>query len=381
MGLFGSSATTTSTTPWQPAQQYIKTGMSEAQKLYQSGQGYNAPNFNTSVQMSDPTKQGLATLSAVAAGGNPLAQSSKDVVQSQLSGAMAGNYNSLYNAAGGVNADVASQYQNLGNAAAQGYGQLASNAVANATGLTNQYAALQSQFDNPHYQAAVQNQSDQIANDVQRQFSGLGRYGSAANTGALTDQLGKFREQAMSDQWNQNNQNQMAAVGAKAGLAQQALANQQSLYGAGAQTQMEALGARSGLAQQQYANKQSALGQQGQAQLAAVQASPGVYEQMQAGGKLQGQIGQAYDDQATRDMQAKLDAYNANQQAGWNRLNAYSGTIGQGGGGQSGYGTSSVQQPSNLFGSALGGALAGGKLGGGYGAAAGGLLGMLSNYF
>jgi len=359
MGLFGSSATTTSTTPWKPAQQYITTGMSEAQKLYQSGQGYNAPNFNTSVQMSDPTRQGLAVLYNVGASGNRLAQGSQNVVSSITGGNIAGMYNQLAQGAGDVSNQEGQTAQKLLNQAGG----------VNA-GVAGQYASLADQASNPHFQQAVQNQSDQIANDVQRQFSGLGRYGSAANTGALTDQLGRFREQAMSDNWSQNLQNQMAALGGQAGLQQQAYANQQG-----------ALGQQAQLATQNLQNRQGLLGQQAQTQLAAVQAAPGVYDQWQQGGKLLGQVGQAYDDQATRDMQAKLDAYNANQQSGWNRLNAYSGTIGQGGGGQSGYGTSAVQNPSNLFGSALGGALAGGKLGGGYGAAAGGLLGALSNYF
>jgi hypothetical protein len=226
--------------------------------------------------------------------------------------------------------------------AAQGSNPLAGQSMDAISGILSgdvnqRYKDLYASADNPHWGAAVQNQSDQIANDVQRQFSGLGRSGSAADTGALVDQIGRFREGALSNQWNQN-----------------------------------------------IANQRGILGDQSQGQLSAVNAAPGAYDQQFAPYRIQAQVGSAYDDLAARKLQSRVDRFNTNQSAPWNRLNAFQGAV-TGAAGGTGQTTQTVKPPSNWLGGALGGALAGGKIGAGlgagfgpWGAVGGGLLGLLS---
>ncbi len=281
MGLFGDSGQTTA--PWKKAQPYITYGMGQAKNLYQKKSGFNAPGFQTWAPMSAQTQGALGSIWGQAQGGNPLAGQSEAAISGILGGDTAQRYKDLY---------------------------------ANA--------------DNTHFATAVQNQSDQIANDVQRQFSGLGRVGSAADTGALVDQLGRFREGALSDNWNQN-----------------------------------------------VANQRGILGDMTQGQLGAVGAAPGAYQQRFAPGQAMGQVGAAFDDLRARQLQSRLDAFQTKQQAPWNRLNAYNAAIGGTGGTNGAFST--VKQPSNWLGGALGGALGGGKLAGIPGAIGGGIFGLLSS--
>lgn len=249
MGFLDSTATQTNA-PWKPIQPYIKAGAAQASKLLNAGAGFKAPNFQTWAPMSAQTKGALSGIQNLAQAPNALAGQSTGAISGILSGDTNQKYNDLY---------------------------------ANS--------------DNAHFATAVQNQSDQIGNDVQRQFSGLGRVGSAADSGALVDQIGRFREQALSDNWNQN-----------------------------------------------IANQRGILGDQTQGQLSAVAAAPGAYQQQYAPYQMQAQVGSAYDDLATRRIQAQLDKYNTNNQAGWNRLGAYQGAL-SGGGGNPNFASKTVTQP------------------------------------
>jgi hypothetical protein len=114
-------------------------------------------------------------------------------------------------------------------------------------------SGLASGQDNPYFEQALSGQLGKTASQVQSQFSGAGRYGSGANVGALTNELGNIRSSALSNQWNQNIQNQLAATGQmdsarQAGIGQglqatNALSNQDqqqfqnALTGAGATLQ------------------------------------------------------------------------------------------------------------------------------------------------
>lgn len=296
MGLFdsfgggNSQVTKSEAQPWSAAQPYLKHVMRQGRALYDRQAGFKAPGFKTWVPFSSQTTGALSGMWNAANGGNPLAGLSENALTGILSGDVAGKYGDLLSGA-----------------------------------------------DNPHWASAVQNQSDQIANDVQRQFSGLGRLGSAADTGALVDQLGRFREQALSDHWDQN------------------IANQRGVLGDIVSSRMGAIGA-----------------------------APGVYQQHFAPYERMAQVGAAYDDLGARRLQSRIDKFNTNQSAPWNRLQAYYGLVG----GPAGMGSSStttVQSPSNWFGGLMGGAQAGADLGNmisqlgtARGALGGGLLGLLS---
>lgn len=286
MGLFGSNTETTRSTavPWAPARAPLRYGMQQARQLYNQGAGFHNPQFQTFAPMSGSTQQALGSIWANAQGGNPLAGMSEGAISGILGGATNDKYNDLYASA-----------------------------------------------DNPHYAQAVQGQADEIGDDVARYYSGSGRFGSDASNAGMAKAIGNFREQALSNQWNQN-----------------------------------------------IANQRGILGDQTQGQLNAVAAAPGAYDQRFLPGRAMGQVGAAYDDLAARQLQARLNRFNTRDTAGLNRLGAYNTNI-AGGAGAGRSTTSTVQQPSNWLGGALGGALGGGSLLGVPGAVGGGILGLLAN--
>jgi len=267
MGLFGDSSGSQVNVG-----KYINQIGGAAQNLYNQKQGFNAPKFQTYTPMS-----------------------------SQTQGALSGMY---------------------------GQAQDAGPLSGFANRMSGDYQNLLSGSDNAAFGQAVQGQSDQMMNDIQRQFGGAGRLGSAADTGALSQQLGNFRSQALANNWNQN------------------IANQRGILGDMSQNLPAAW----------------------QAQMMPYQAQLGV--------------GQAYDAQAQKALQARLDKFNTIQQAPWNRLGAYAGVL-------SGVGNTATQAglvkpPSNPLGGLLGGGLMGGQIGnsmggyGGIGAGLGALGGLLA---
>ena len=105
--------------------------------------------------------------------------------------------------------------------------------------------------------------------------------------------------QALANNWNQNIANQRGILG-----------DTSSLYGT------------------YIGNQGNLLNAQQAAQLDAVGAAPGAYQQQYLPAERMGQVGSAYEDLATRQLQSQLDKFNTNQQAGWNRLGAYNQNIG-----------------------------------------------------
>jgi hypothetical protein len=215
---------------------------------------------------------------------------------------------------------MANQYQGL-------YGQ----AGTNAADLMSRYQTMYNQSSNPYFAQALQNQSDLTANDIQRQMGSMGRIGSAADTGALASQLGQLRTNAMAQNWNQNLQNQMAALSGYGGAQQAGLANQQGIL--------------SGLSN---------------AQMQAVQAAPGAYQASMMPYQYQMQVGQAWDDQRRQLAAAKAQRFQTQQQAPWNRISAYSNLVG--GGGIGNYTSTAQQVGSNPFGMLAGLGLAGASI-------------------
>jgi len=88
--------------------------------------------------------------------------------------------------------------------------RLATGQTASATNLGDM-ASGKLVGHNPYFEDALQGQLDQTANSTMSQFSGAGRYGSAANTTALASSLGNIRSTALSNQYNQDVHNQLSA--------------------------------------------------------------------------------------------------------------------------------------------------------------------------
>ncbi len=256
MGIFDSSSTQVNS-PWKPAQPYIKQGMARAGALLKKGVGYKAPTFQTYAPMSSQTSRALNAQWGAAQGGNPLAEQSVNAISGILGGDINNKYNDLY---------------------------------ANA--------------DNAHFETATNNQAGHIADDVARYYSGSGRFGSDVGNAGMAKAIGDFREQALSNQWNQN-----------------------------------------------IANQRGILGDQSQGRLGAVAAAPGAYDQRFLPGRAMAQVGQARDDFLARQKQAQIDKFNTNQNAPWNRLNAYNAGIS---GNTQGTGQSTTSTPFNWPGAVAG---------------------------
>lgn len=212
----------------------------EAQNLYNSGSGGNTYQGSTVAPLSGTTLSGINQLAQ--AGANWDTSGSRPIFQ-QIGAAAAGPSYSEQNLAG--------------------------------------IAAGQ---DNPYFEDALKGQLDKTAAQVQSQFSGTGRYGSGANTGALADSLGNIRSSALSNQWNANIANMLAANGQMdsnrlAGLGQ-------------AQTAAQSI---AGLDQQQFTNR-----------LAGANAT------VQAGNML--------DTQAQQQLADSIAQWYANDNQDWTRL-------------------------------------------------------------
>ncbi len=437
--------TTNTTVPWKGAQPYITRGMQTAGNYLKKGVGFQAPKFQTYVGMSGTTKSALDATRAKANEGNPLAQQSIDSVTGLLSGNSidtesglqglygqnpnalqqnvggiasgaegidtGGAYGDMYNSDGiSTGGDYRDMYNMGGPDALQQYG---SGIASGAEGINTegQYNNLYGQAGNPYWEQQVNNQSNKIADQVSRQYSGLGRSGSGADTADLVKQIGDYRTGALSDAWDKNIANQrgilgdisgvqgqnignrLAAAGALSGEQQQgisdqfnalqgetgvqgqnianrfsALAGQTGVEGQNLANRMGAAGALSGEQQQGFSNNRGLLGDIGNVQqmnvnnrLSAVAAAPGAYEQQYAPMQHLAQVGAAYDDLNARKLQAKIDRFNTNSQAPWNRLNAYNAAI-SGNAQGTGSTTQTVQMPNNPFGTIAGLALGGASL-------------------
>jgi len=186
--------TTNSPPAW--AEPLFRQSAEEAQKIYASGAGGNVYTGDTVAGLGDTTQSGISGVQTAA---------------------------NAYN-------DPA--YQNMLNGP-----------TSSATNLSDM-ASGKNLLSNPYFNDALQGQLDQTAAQVQSQFSGAGRYGSGANTGVLTNQLGNIRSNALSSQYNQDLQNMLTANGQidtanqnQLGLINNAnnsnLAAQQAVIGAG----------------------------------------------------------------------------------------------------------------------------------------------------
>jgi len=113
-----------------------------------------------------------------------------------LSGQTTGAVNGLTDAAGMYKSDAVNR--------------LATGQTSSGTNLADM-ASGKMVGNNPYFNDSLQGQLDQTANQTMSQFAGAGRYGSAANTNAMTTSLGNVRSNALSNQYNQDVHNQIAA--------------------------------------------------------------------------------------------------------------------------------------------------------------------------
>lgn len=183
--------TTSQAQPWDVAQPYIKGAMEGAYDLQQSGQGFNPYQGQMVADQSADTQGALSGISSMAQQPDQLLQS-----------------------------------------AGQGLAGYASGAHIDG--------------GSPQFQAALNYQSGQMADDINRGFSLGGRYASGAHTGVLGDTIGNFRNQALQGEMARQQGLQMQAIGMAPGISQAQYQPMMNLLGAGqmqdqyAQSQIDA---------------------------------------------------------------------------------------------------------------------------------------------
>lgn len=158
------------------------------------------------------------------------------------------------------------------------------------------------QSGNPYFNKALEGQLNDTADQVQSSFAGSGRYGSGANTGVLTSQLGNIRATAMSDQYNRDMQNMLTANGqidaARAGLRGDMLS---------ANSQIDAT--RAGLMQ----NMLTANGQ-------IDAANSNLFQNKLQGAQAQIGAGKLLDDARQAELDQAQNRFAAKDNEGWTRL-------------------------------------------------------------
>jgi hypothetical protein len=196
------SKTTQENKPPAWAQPLFSTSATDAMNLYKSGTGGNTYTGSTVAPLSGTTMSGVNQLANAGqawdtSGTRPLYQG---LGASAVSNPATNRLFNAANDAGGVGGQFSDIYNRAGGP---------SSAQSNLSGYASgQYL---DPANNPYFSKALQNQLDNTASTVQSQFAGLGRYGSGADTGELTRQLGQLSTSAMSDQFNREQQNQFAA--------------------------------------------------------------------------------------------------------------------------------------------------------------------------
>jgi len=340
MGGSGGGTQTVKTELDPTVKPYVDYGLSESQRLYQSGPMEFYPG-QTYVGPSQMTQTGMQAAQQRAMAGSPLTQGAQQTV---------GALQTATNPALGGFADV--------------YGRSGSNP---AMGMTQQTAQGGYLGGNPFFQGAfqpaaraAQDKFEQSIRSIGSQASKSGRYGSGA-MGQLQDRSSGQFAQALTDTAGQL---AYGNYGAERGLQEQAIQNVGNISNQGLQTQLQAVG---GLGQTAASDYQRQL----QASLASPDMAAQDYADIQRMIDL-GQMQEGYQEMALGD---SMNRFNFSQQAPQNSLQSFlSAAFGSPQG-------SVTSQPiyRNQAGSAISGGLAGyglgGPLGAGVGALAGGLLG------
>lgn len=108
------------------------------------------------------------------------------------------------NAINGLN-DVANQYRN--NSYLNGIINNPTSSSQNLSGIADKNFI----GNNPYFKENLQNTLNDVANSVNSQFSGAGRYGSGAHSGVLANKLGEVAANQFSQQYNRDVANNLAA--------------------------------------------------------------------------------------------------------------------------------------------------------------------------
>ena len=279
---------TTRSEPWKEAQPALKYGLDEAQRLYEEGSGFNPFQGNRVAGFGPTTLGAMSGMLGYANQPTNLFANAKNTVNSTMNGpgiTTGALYNDLYN-------------------------QQSSNPNAAREYLTEVARGDYLGQGSPEWQQALDYQMGALSDDINRGFSGMGRYGSGAHAATSAREIGQQRNMALAQQQQQEEARQLAAVNAM-------MSGDQAQYG----NQLGALAGMTGVEGQNIANKLSA------AQMAPNVWQAGLMPEMTKAG-----IGQAEDQLSQNQINAQMEKWNEQQMADWMRLQAMNQTA-QGAGG------------------------------------------------
>lgn len=104
--------------------------------------------------------------------------------------------------------------------------------MQNALGYLNPYASGAYINNNPYLDAIINKSQQDAADKVNAQFSSAGRYGSGAYAGTLGRELGNIATNARYQDYVNQQNNQLNAIGQMAGIGQQGIGNMFNAAGA-----------------------------------------------------------------------------------------------------------------------------------------------------
>lgn len=430
----GGSDQTTTVTPWAAQQPYLQHGFEQARSLYDGG----APQFfpgATYTPFSGQTELGMGLMQQRAMGGSPLTGAAQGLATDSLNSRPSAGYLQDFIASrlqpgafghgggGGGGGGFSGSFHGGGGAPSMNMGQLAQYQQSFLDQLTGiPQATLDTLTNtangdflngNPYLDATYGRAADQVTSqfnenvlpNISAQFSMAGRTGSGAQAGIQMDAAGQVADtlsglsnDIYAGNYQLERDRMIGAANSLGGLSQtqqglglQAMGQGSDLfstlrgqnvsaanaanaaaasrYSADSQRYVSELGHQLGLAQLGNSIYGNQLGQQnvfaGLANGLANQDYADIDRLMGVGSMIEGMGDDVLRDQMSR--------WNYNQQAPWDNLQRYMGMV------QGDYGQTTTQpgQESNPMMGALGGAAAGFQVGGPWGAAIGGLMGLL----
>lgn len=343
---------TTTSEPWKPTQDLLKTGLADALKLYQNGIGSQVYTGSTVIPYSLQTTKGMSGLEGLASrmgrggGGGNLTAQMEDIIrgggftgsQQQAMGGLqfgAQNAQNRYNRMLGNGGFNETQQMALGSAKKDfGANQQMFQDLINSGGLTadqrtamdNYRTTATSQFDpngNPGFQKVLSSALDAAGDSVNLSAAGAGRYGSGAHQSVLGKTTGDLaNNMVMGEYRDYQNRRDQANNSLFAG-GQQGVGNMTGAYGTmqGASNNLMNMG-QVGIdnIDRQFGNMLNAQGQLFNAGQAGIGNMRDAYGIAQMPYQTQMQVGGMYEDLATRMKNDELRIFNGQQNSQWDQI-------------------------------------------------------------
>lgn len=347
-----SQKNTTTSEPWKPTQDLLKTGLEDALKLYKNGVGSQVYTGSTVIPYSLQTMSGMNGLEALASrmgrggGGGNLTAQMEDIIrgggftgsQQQAMGGLeygAQNAQNRFERMLGNGGFNETQQMALGSAKKDfGANQQIFQDLLNGGGLTpdqkmamdNYRKTANSEFDpngNPGFQKVLASALDAAGDSVNLSAAAAGRYGSGSHQGVLGKTTGDLANNMMTAEYRDYQNRRDTANNSLFAGGQAGVGNMTNAYGTmqGASNNLMNMG-QVGIdnIDRQFGNLLNANGalfNAGQAGIGNMRDAYGI-AQMPYETKMK--VGSMYEDLATRTKNDELRIFNDTKNAPWEQI-------------------------------------------------------------